>query len=206
MATPKQKAQFSVHLDPGVMQAVSAFAARGDQSMSLIAAAAIASFLSRDADERKEAAIDKRLEQQDRRLARLERDVEIGVETSALLIRFWLKTTSPLPESVAFAARAQAAACCKLRERRRRISYRHRHLGRRDRHHRLRRHRSERPCRDLDSHRHHRGSNCCIAVEHCDFDGRRLVHVSITAAPPISESKPHNACARCTLRSSQHLS
>ena len=76
--------------------------------MSLIAEAAIASFLSPDADERKEAAIAKRLDQQDRRLARLERDVGIGVETLALFIRFWLTTNPPLPEPAAQAARAKA--------------------------------------------------------------------------------------------------
>jgi hypothetical protein len=43
----------------------------------------LASFLSPEADERREAAIAKRLDQQDRRLARLERDASIGVETLA---------------------------------------------------------------------------------------------------------------------------
>ena len=76
----------------------------------MIAEAAIASFLSPDADERREAAIAKRLDQQDRRLARLERDVGIGVETLALFVRFWLTTTPPLPEPAAQAARAQAGA------------------------------------------------------------------------------------------------
>jgi predicted transcriptional regulator len=47
----------TVYLAPDVMQALSVYAARRDQSMSLIAEAAIASFLSPDADERKEAAI-----------------------------------------------------------------------------------------------------------------------------------------------------
>jgi len=108
MSTPRKKAQVSVYLDPDVMQSLSAYAARRDRSMSLIAEAAIASFLSPDADERKEAAIAKRLDQQDRRLARLERDVGIGVETLALFIRFWLTTTPPLPEPAAKAARAQA--------------------------------------------------------------------------------------------------
>jgi predicted transcriptional regulator len=107
MTTPKKKAQLSVYLDPDVMQALSACAARREKSMSLIAEAAIASFLSPDGDERKEAAIAKRLDQQDRRLARLERDVGIGVETLALFIRFWLNTTPPLPEPAAKAARAQ---------------------------------------------------------------------------------------------------
>lgn len=109
MASPK-KAQISVYLDRQVMQTLSAYAARREQSMSLIAEAAIASFLSPDADERREAAIAKRLDQQDRRLARLERDVGIAVETLALFIRFWLTTTPPLPEPAAKAARAQAGS------------------------------------------------------------------------------------------------
>ena len=90
---PKKEGSVSVYLDPDVMQALSGYAARREQSMSLIAEAAIASFLSPDADERREAAIAKRLDQQDRRLARLERDVGIAVETLALFIRFWLTTT-----------------------------------------------------------------------------------------------------------------
>ena len=45
-----------------------------------------------------------------RALARLERDVGIGVETLALFVRFWLNTTPPLPEPAAKAARAQAGA------------------------------------------------------------------------------------------------
>ncbi|MCP1850088.1 MULTISPECIES: CopG family transcriptional regulator [unclassified Bradyrhizobium] len=110
MTSPKKKAQISVYLDPDVMKTLSAYAARREQSMSLIAEAAIASFLSPDADERREAAVAKRLDQVDRRIARLERDMGISVETLALFVRFWLTTTPPLPEPAAKAARAQAAA------------------------------------------------------------------------------------------------
>lgn len=110
MIGTKKKAQLSVYLDPDVMKALSAYAARREQSLSLIAEAAIASFLSPDADERREAATAKRLDQIDRRIARLERDVGISVETIALFIRFWLTTTPPLPEPAAKAARAQAGA------------------------------------------------------------------------------------------------
>ncbi|BBB96481.1 MULTISPECIES: hypothetical protein [Bradyrhizobium] len=110
MTAPKKKAQMSVYLDPDVMTSLSAYAARREQPLSLIAEAAIASFLSPDADERREAAIAKRLDQIDRRIARLERDVGISVETIALFIRFWLTTTPPLPEPASKAARAQAGA------------------------------------------------------------------------------------------------
>ena len=110
MAAPKKKVQISVYVDRQVMRSLSAYALRREQSLSLIAEAAIASFLSPDADETREAAIAKRLDQQDRRLARLERDIGIAVETLALFIRFWLTTTPPLPEPAAKAARAQAGA------------------------------------------------------------------------------------------------
>lgn len=65
-----------------------------------------------DADERREAAIANPLDQRDRHLARLEREVSIGVECLALFIRFSLNTTPPLPEPAATAARAQAGARC----------------------------------------------------------------------------------------------
>ena len=63
----KKKAQISVYLDPEIMTMLADYAARRDQSQSMIAEAAIASFLSPDADERREAAIAKRIDQVDRR-------------------------------------------------------------------------------------------------------------------------------------------
>lgn len=109
MNTRKKKAQISVYLDQAIMRMLADYAARRDQSQSMIAEAAIASFLSPDADERREAAIAKRLDQVDRRMARLERDVGIAVETLAVFVRFWLATTPALPEPAAQAARAKAA-------------------------------------------------------------------------------------------------
>jgi len=108
MTTRPKKAQLSVYLDPQVMKTLLAYAARRELPVSAVAEAAIGSFLSPDADEQREAAIAKRLDQQDRRLARVERDVGIAVETLALFIRFWLTTTPPLPEPAARAARAKA--------------------------------------------------------------------------------------------------
>ncbi|PYE84176.1 CopG family transcriptional regulator [Phyllobacterium leguminum] len=108
MASRKKKTQISVYLEPDIMRMLSDYAARRDQSMSLIAEAAIASFLSPDDAERREAILAKRLDQLDRRMTRLERDVGIAVETLAVFIRFWLATTPALPEPAAQAARAKA--------------------------------------------------------------------------------------------------
>lgn len=108
MTIRKRKTQISVYLDPDVMTMLADYAARRNQSQSLVAEAAIASFLSPDAADRREAAFAKRLDQLDRRMARTERDVGIGIETLAVFIRFWLATTPALPEPAAHAARAKA--------------------------------------------------------------------------------------------------
>ena len=108
MAVGGKKTKISAYLDPEVMTMLADYAARRDQSQSMIAEAAIASFLSPDAGERREAAIGKRLDQLDRRVMRLERDVGIAVETLAVFVRFWLTTTPALPEPAAQAARVKA--------------------------------------------------------------------------------------------------
>jgi predicted transcriptional regulator len=103
-----KKRRLSVYLDPDVMKALADYAARRDQSRSLVAEAGIASFLSPDAAERQEAATTKRLDQLDRRITRMERDLGISVEMLAVFVRFWLTTNPPLPEPAQAAARAQA--------------------------------------------------------------------------------------------------
>ncbi|GLK85931.1 CopG family transcriptional regulator [Ancylobacter defluvii] len=107
MAGRTKKAQITVYLEPDVMDLLAQYAAQRDQSMSLIAQAAIASFLSPDSAERQEAALARRLGQIDRRLARLERDLGISTEAFATFIRFWLATTPALPEPAAQATRAK---------------------------------------------------------------------------------------------------
>jgi len=105
---PSKKQRLSVYLEPAIQKLLSDYASRRDHSLSLVAEAAIASFLSPDTAERQEAATTKRLDQIDRRMARVERDLNIAVETLAVFIRFWLTTNPPLPESTQTAVRAQA--------------------------------------------------------------------------------------------------
>ena len=93
------KVRLSVYLDPDLMETLASYADRRERSRSLIAEAAIASFLSPDADEAREAAITKRIDQLDRRMNRLERDVGIGVEMIAMFVRFWLSNAPPPPET-----------------------------------------------------------------------------------------------------------
>lgn len=104
------KTPLSVYLDPELMRALAAYADRRDKSRSLIAEAAVASFLSPDADEQREAAIAKRLDRLTRQFEKLERDQNIEIETLALFVRYFLTVSTPVPEAHQEAARAQGKA------------------------------------------------------------------------------------------------
>ena len=74
------------------------YAARREQSQSMIAEAAHRLFPFAGRRRKAGGRVAKRLDQIDRRMTRLERDVGIAVETLAIFIRFWL-TTTPAPHS-----------------------------------------------------------------------------------------------------------
>ena len=101
------KARMNVYFEPGLLQKVEDLAARKNLTKSLIIEAAVASFLSPDADDRREAAFTRRLDRLTRQVERLERDLTISAEALALFVRFWLTVTPPLPESAQAAAKAK---------------------------------------------------------------------------------------------------
>lgn len=104
-----KKVQLSIYLDPEIFGNLEALAKRRDQPKSLVAEAAITSFLSPDDSDRREAALAKRLDRIVRVLERLERNDGVTLETIALFIRFWLTSTPALPEQSSPAARAKGA-------------------------------------------------------------------------------------------------
>ena len=104
-----KKIQLSIYLDPETFRTLEAFAQRRGQPKSLVAEAAIASFLSPDDSDRREAAFAKRLDRIARVLERLERNDSVTLETIALFIRFWLTSTPALPEQSSASARAKGA-------------------------------------------------------------------------------------------------
>jgi hypothetical protein len=101
-----KKLRLSVYLDPEIMARLIDLAGRKEQSRSIIAEAAIMSFLTPNAGQ-PEAAFARRLGLLSRQVERLERDLTIAVEALALFIRFWLTITPPLPESAQGAAQAK---------------------------------------------------------------------------------------------------
>src|SRR5882757_2143199 len=94
-----KKAQLSIYLDREIFASLEAYATRQGKPKSLVAEAAITSFLSPDDSDRREAAIAERLDRND----------GITLETIALFIRFWLTSTPALPEQSSPAARAKGA-------------------------------------------------------------------------------------------------
>ena len=103
--------RMNVYFPPELLKQISELADRKKLSRSAIVEAAVASFLSPDGADRREAAFTRRLDRLSRQMQRLERDVGLTAETLALFIRFWLTITPPLPND------AQAAAQAKGRER-----------------------------------------------------------------------------------------
>jgi hypothetical protein len=85
------------------------FAKQQRKPKSLVAEAAITSFLTADDSDTREAAIAKRLDRLVRVLERLERNDVVTLETIGLFIRFWLTSTPALPEQSNPAARAKGA-------------------------------------------------------------------------------------------------
>jgi hypothetical protein len=101
------KARMNVYFEPGLLQKVEDLAARKNLTKSLIIEAAVASFLSPDAEDRREAAFTRRVDRLTRQVERLERDLTISAEALALFVRFWLTVTPPLPESAQASAKAK---------------------------------------------------------------------------------------------------
>ena len=108
-AASMKKVRLSVYLEPPVLAKLEAHADRRGKSKSLVAEAAIASYVSPDAAERLEAALARRIDRLTHQNERLERDLAISIEMSALFIRFWLNTSPPLPESARASAEARGA-------------------------------------------------------------------------------------------------
>ncbi len=82
------------------------YAGRKRASQALIVETALSSFLSGDSTEHLEAVLSRRLDRLSRQADRLAWHVELGNETLALFIRFWLINNPPLPDTALAAAQA----------------------------------------------------------------------------------------------------
>jgi hypothetical protein len=103
------KQRLNIYLSPDLYDRIGAVAARQGMHKSTLIEAGIASFLSPDAGDRREAAFARRLDKLTRQFGRLERDQQIAIETMALFVRFWLAVTPSLPEEVQETAKVKGA-------------------------------------------------------------------------------------------------
>ncbi len=103
--------RMNVYFPPDMLRQISDLADRKKISRSAIVEAAVASFLSPDGADKREAALTRRLDRLTRQVQRLERDLGVTAETLALFVRFWLSVTPPL------SGEANSAAQAKGRER-----------------------------------------------------------------------------------------
>jgi hypothetical protein len=105
-----RRARLNVFLEHEHLKRLRALAATKGVSQSGIVAAALASFLSPEGADRREAAVTRRLDRLSTQFERLERDQTILIETIALFVRHHLAVTPPVPEAHQDAARAQGRA------------------------------------------------------------------------------------------------
>jgi hypothetical protein len=103
------KTRLNIYLSPGQHEEIAALSAKRRVSKSSVIEAAVASMLSPDGADMREAAFVRRLDRHTRQLERVERDLAIAIETLALFVRFWLSVTPPLPQSAQAAAKAKGA-------------------------------------------------------------------------------------------------
>ncbi|KAG1470940.1 hypothetical protein G6F57_011585 [Rhizopus arrhizus] len=107
---PMSQYRLNLFIQPEHAKRLDELAAKKGVSKSSIVAAALASWLSPDAGDQREAAIAKRLDRLSRQTERMERDQNIQIETLALFIRYFLTISTPVPEAHKDAARAQGKA------------------------------------------------------------------------------------------------
>ena len=91
--------RLNLFIQPDHAKRLDELAAKKGVSKSSIVAAALASWLSPDAGDQREAATAKRLDRLSRQFERLERDQNIQIETLALFVRYFLTVSTPVPEA-----------------------------------------------------------------------------------------------------------
>lgn len=104
------RTRLNIFIEPEHAKRLDQLAVHKGVSKSAIIAAALASFLSPDGGDQREAAMAKRLDRLSRQFDRLERDQNILIETVALFVRYFLTVSIPVPEGHQDAARAHGRA------------------------------------------------------------------------------------------------
>src|SRR5260370_38261182 len=98
------KTRLNIYLSPGQHEEIAALSAKRRVSKSSGIEAAVASMLSPDSADMREAAFVRRLDRHTRQLERVERDLATAIEAMAPFVRFWLAGTQRVAWSPQLAA------------------------------------------------------------------------------------------------------
>jgi len=104
------RSRLNLYLQPAHAKRLDELATMRGLSKSSIVAAALASFLSPDGADQREAVIARRLDRLTHQFDLLERDQTILIEAVALFIRHYLTVSTPVPPAHQEAVRAQGRA------------------------------------------------------------------------------------------------
>ena len=104
------RARLNLYLQPAHAKRLTELATMRGLSKSAIVAAALASFLSPDGADQRDAVVARRLDRLTHQFDLLERDQTILIETVALFIRHYLTVSTPVPPAHQEAVRAQGRA------------------------------------------------------------------------------------------------
>jgi hypothetical protein len=104
------RSRLNIYVEAEHVRRLRELAATQGVSKSAVIATALASFLSPEGQERREAAFARRLDRLSGQFERLERDQSILIETLALFIRYEFSIATSVPEAHQEAARAQGKA------------------------------------------------------------------------------------------------
>lgn len=102
--------RLNIYLDRELANTLEQFALQRQLKKSAVVAAALGEYFSPDSADVREAAISKRFDRLSRQVEKIEHDLTILTEATAIYIRYYLSVVAPVPESHQEAARAQGKA------------------------------------------------------------------------------------------------
>jgi predicted transcriptional regulator len=99
--------RLNIYLDPDLAGTLDLFALQRQLNKSAVVANALAEYFSPDSEQVREATISKRFDYVSRQVEKVEHDLAILTEATAIYIRYYLSVVAPVPDSHQEAARAQ---------------------------------------------------------------------------------------------------
>src|SRR5438128_2298423 len=91
--------RLNIYLDPDVATALEHFALQRQLKKSAVVEAALRAYFSPDSQDAREAAMSKRFDRLTAKVEKVEHDLAILTEATAIFIRYYLSVVAPVPES-----------------------------------------------------------------------------------------------------------